>query len=239
MSDKILIVGHAYDMSYGLPVKDLGDITNNITDFKEHPLDYSLVLFTGGEDISPALYGHTSPNRLCHNNVRRDAFEKSVFEIAERSGIRMTGICRGAQFLNVMAGGTMVHHLDGHTGSWHDITTLTGEELRVNSLHHQMMLPPPNAHVVGWSTVRRATNYFGDKDLPISPPEKEVECVIFPNIQAAVVQYHPEMMLSTSQGFRWYNGFVKSMISATSFSDFMKEYGVNKCKKETQNTHAQ
>lgn len=37
-----------------------------------------------------------------------------LYNNAKRLQIPMVGICRGAQFLNVMAGGKMIQHVEGH-----------------------------------------------------------------------------------------------------------------------------
>lgn len=208
---KILVVNGP---SYYKAVKGLGNYSSDIETFMRRPKDFGLVMFTGGEDISPELYGDTSPRNLCYSNSSRDKHETAVFECALKHGIRMTGICRGLQFLNVMAGGKMVHHLDRHESCFHEMRTFRGENISINSYHHQMVLPPENAYVIGWSPGRRANEYFGDKDLEIKAPEKEIEAVLYPNIGAAGVQYHPEMMDYHSDGYRWYEELVTGLIHA-------------------------
>jgi gamma-glutamyl-gamma-aminobutyrate hydrolase PuuD len=208
---KILVVNGP---SYYKAVKILGSYSNDVEAFLSRPKDFDLVMFTGGEDISPEMYGDTSPRNLCYSNHSRDLYEKKIFDCAVNHGIRMTGICRGLQFLNVMAGGKMVHHLDHHESCFHDMRTFRGENITINSYHHQMVLPPEDAYVIGWSPGRRASEYFGNKDLEIKAPEKEIEAVLYPNIGAAGVQYHPEMMESTSDGYQWYEELVAGLLYA-------------------------
>src|SRR5438309_1359385 len=81
---------------------------------------------------------------------RMDMYQSITFHRAKMIGKPMAGICRGSQFLNVMAGGRLCQHLDGH-GSWHDMETSDGRSFEVSSTHHQMMLPPEGAKVIGWS----------------------------------------------------------------------------------------
>jgi gamma-glutamyl-gamma-aminobutyrate hydrolase PuuD len=218
-------------MSYGRPVETFGDLTGNVDNFMKDPAQFNLVLFTGGADVSPELYKHTSPKGECFCNKPRDMREIAIFEKALEHGIKMTGICRGFQFLNVMAGGYMVHHLDGHTGSTHDMATSRNEKLRVNSLHHQMAVLPTNACLIGWSGERRSGVYIGDKDEPMSAPEYEVEAAIFPEINAAGVQYHPEMMPRDSAGFRWYEELVEALLAAETMEEMVSFYteGTEKC----------
>lgn len=218
---KILVISGA---RYYDAVKKLGDFSDDVRDFMDHPEEYCLVMFTGGEDVSPEFYGETSPHKMCYHNIRRDVYERRIFEHALHHNIKMTGICRGLQFLNVMAGGKMVHHLNGHTGCSHHMSTSCNEELKVNSLHHQMVLPREDAVVIGWSTERRSDVYYGDRDLQIAGPVKEIEAVIFPEHNAVAVQYHPEMMRESSDGYKWYEQLVSDLLASKSMDDLVKQY---------------
>lgn len=220
MTKKILVVNGA---SYYKAVKYLGDYSGDVNRFLRSPENFSLVLFTGGEDISPELYGNVSP-RLCYHNIDRDRYEQVIFDQAIKYNIPMTGICRGLQFLNVMAGGKMIHHLDGHTGAMHDMSTYRGETILVNSLHHQMVLPPETSYVIGWSSKQRSKQYFGNNDDLIDAPQKEVEAVIYPTIKAAGVQYHPEMMSEDSTGYKWYEALVKTLLDIKNMDEMVTKY---------------
>lgn len=107
-----------------------------------------LVQFTGGSDVSPYLYHHF-PHPETRSNSDRDKIEVALFDVAYGLEIPMAGICRGAQFLNVMNGGTMWQHVDGHVGR-HNIVDLFNEtEYMASSTHHQMMREGPEGLVVG------------------------------------------------------------------------------------------
>lgn len=207
MKDKILVLN---GQSYATPAKGLGTIVYQDEAFFDHPEDFKLVLFTGGEDVSPELYGETSPRRMCGSNLRRDTLEKQVFDLALKHDVLMTGICRGIQFLNVMAGGRLMHHVAYHAGTTHLMELLTGEQFRVNSLHHQMAIPHDDAIIAGWSHRNLSTKYVGDGDCEISYYGLEVEAAIFPKIKAFGVQYHPEMMASDTTGARYYRQMIKN-----------------------------
>jgi putative glutamine amidotransferase len=64
------------------------------------------LLFTGGGDVDPQLYGG-DPNatRLVHR--LRDDFEIALIRAAKKRGLPMLGICRGCQILNVALDGTL------------------------------------------------------------------------------------------------------------------------------------
>lgn len=166
------------------------------------PEQVSLLVFTGGSDISPSLYNH-EPSRLTFCQPRRDVFELMVFRRALRAGLPMAGICRGAQFLCAMAGGTLYQHVSGHGGSNHGMRTWDGRVIEVTSSHHQMQNPPENAKVLGWSEHNRSDIYITEDDFEVEEPEREIECVHYPNINAVGMQYHPEWMSDHSDGFRF------------------------------------
>jgi len=72
------------------------------------------LVLIGGEDIEPALYG-ASRDPLCKPPcLVRDHFELAVVDAAQKLGMPIWGICRGAQLLNVARGGTLHQHIDGH-----------------------------------------------------------------------------------------------------------------------------
>lgn len=115
--------------------------------------DISLVCFTGGEDISPALYCEMNISSYGVNPTR-DIHEVGQYLKYQRRGIPMVGICRGAQFLNVMLGGSMVQHIPGHTNKKQPthLFSAAGELLRTVRLdedHHQAMVPREAGIVLG------------------------------------------------------------------------------------------
>jgi GMP synthase-like glutamine amidotransferase len=205
MSNRILVLNGP---GYREPVEGLGDVTTKSAEFIANPHEFKLILFTGGEDVTPILYGDTSPRGICYCSEERDRFEISIYEKARNHNIKMTGICRGVQFLNVMAGGRMMHNVTNHAGANHLMKTAMGQEILVNSYHHQMILPPTGAKVIGWSAENLSRSYIGNADLPVDYHGKENEAVIFPKIKAFGVQYHPEVMERNSEGFVFYRRMI-------------------------------
>jgi len=108
-----------------------------------------LVQFTGGVDVNPDLYKHDK-HPTTHFQTSRDVYDAQYFELAKRLGKPMAGICRGGQFLNVVNGGTLIQHTDGHAlGHNHLLLDInTGATVEVSSTHHQMMMPSEHAVVV-------------------------------------------------------------------------------------------
>lgn len=153
-----------------------------------------LVQFTGGSDVNPSLYGETPhPKTFC--NLARDAQEQTVYGRTLERDIPMAGICRGAQFLNVMNGGKLYQHVNNHAISdTHTVADLdTARIINVTSTHHQMMRPSPAGRVL--AICRRATyREKMESGLVITnnTPEDDVEVVYYKNTDCLCFQPHPE-----------------------------------------------
>ena len=55
--------------------------------------DANIVLFTGGEDVDPSLYG-CEKHYTTYSNIERDLYEKEIFEKINPNQLAV-GICRG------------------------------------------------------------------------------------------------------------------------------------------------
>lgn len=64
------------------------------------------IVIGGGDDIAPTLYG-SEVMLEARLDPTRDALEKWIVEAALDGGIPLLGVCRGAQMLNVVSGGTL------------------------------------------------------------------------------------------------------------------------------------
>lgn len=211
-------------ISYASAIEGLGNIHYSKKSFLSAPENFDLVLFTGGADVSPKLYDDTSPDGYCYTNANRDIEEIEVFDVALKHGVLMAGICRGVQFLNVMHGGKMMHHLDGHTGPNHRMASpVLADNIIVNTLHHQMIMPSEKAYVIGWSPNRLSSVYFGAADKEVEYNGLEIEAAIFPEIRALGVQYHPEMMDKGSSGYAFFYNMVKFALDHT-IEEVVKAY---------------
>ena len=217
---KVLVVN---DVTYDGIARNFGDTVHNPGYFISHPEEFKLVLFTGGADIDPVFYGHSSPYKFCFSNIERDKEEILIFDIAVKNNIPITGICRGCQLINVVNGGEMIHHVDNHEHMiHHKVITHTGEKFKVNSLHHQMCVIDPSGYVLAWAYPRMSDIYIGDEDKEFDYTGPETEALYYPKTKAFGVQYHPEMMPNKSRGYEWYVNAVFDLINESS------EYFINK-----------
>ena len=111
-----------------------------------------LLCFAGGTDINPAIYGQNKSDMTDNPDNIRDFYEIMLWKEARRTGIPCVGICRGAQLLNALSGGTLDQHNDEHQ-SGHAISILgpTGDANRwvyAPANHHQIMEPSVDADIL-------------------------------------------------------------------------------------------
>lgn len=112
------------------------------------------LLLSGGADVDPARYGEpVAGSRGLEPG--RDALEAEAFAGAAAGGVPVLGVCRGMQVINVLCGGSLVQHLEGHQSQPYPspvvirhgldlvpgtrFALIVGEDagLQVNSYHHQ------------------------------------------------------------------------------------------------------
>ena len=114
-------------------------------------------LFTGGQDVSPVLYGMEDATGTIVASPERDNMETLLLSKALQADKAVLGICRGLQFINVFLGGTLWQDLPSQHPSEiahrqgkpygvpshqvklsSDLKSLLGKDiLEVNTLHHQ------------------------------------------------------------------------------------------------------
>lgn len=175
-----------------------------------NPEEILCVVFTGGSDVHPSLYGE-EVNRRTYANIARDNEDRKYFEIAKKHGIPMVGICRGSQFLCVMNGGRLVQHMDNH-GGFHMIKTKDGKTLQVNSTHHQMAWPNEEAIPIAWSAPNRSPHYEGATGVKLTP-DREYEAVLYPQTNSLGIQWHPEMLPDDSEGYLFAEELIADLLN--------------------------
>lgn len=154
--------------------------------------DSDLVCFTGGEDVTPSLYGCYQHDQTW-NNPARDKQEQAIFNQCIDLHKPMVGICRGGQFLNVMSGGSMYQHVTGHTRSHMLVDHDSGFKVLVSSTHHQMMKPSDKAIIIATSVGIDSYREWYDGHVPMQDfNEDGVEVVYYQNTNALCFQPHPE-----------------------------------------------
>ena len=173
------------------------------------------ILFTGGGDVSLEYFNGSAHPRIGEVDRARDLTEISLMHAAVNDGKPILGICRGAQVMNVVSGGTLYTHIiDQLKGALdHDYpgdlrrvlvhpirvdestrsAEIFGETLlNVNSLHHQGLKDiAPGLLATGYA------------------PDGLVEVVEIPDHPYAVsVQWHPEWLTDQIPMQRLFKSFV-------------------------------
>src|ERR671914_603485 len=68
------------------------------------------IMFTGGSDVDPALYGEP-PHPTTKVKPHRDAAELLLLRAAVAADLPVLGVCRGMQLMAVAYGGSLHQHL--------------------------------------------------------------------------------------------------------------------------------
>lgn len=156
-----------------------------------------LVVFTGGEDVDPVLYGELT-HPYTSSNINRDTRELAEFDKAQSMGKHMIGICRGSQFLCVMSEGRLVQHQENPHYT-HPIK-LQGRdgEIIITSTHHQAMypydMPSDEYKLLGYTIGISSIHQDGRQQEMIGDKFPEAEICYFPKTKALGIQGHPEAM---------------------------------------------
>jgi anthranilate/para-aminobenzoate synthase component II len=178
-----------------------------------------VIQFTGGEDVDPSLYGE-AVHPATGYNPRRDQVCIDLFNYARDNGIPCVGICRGGQFLNVVNGGKMFQHCDGHAiyGTHKARILESGLEVDVTSTHHQIMRPNRGKGIVLMEADKLGTfkelMWLDEKDkwtIGVSYDD-DVEAVYYPDTNSLCYQPHPEYCEEKSGCVQAYKSFLRNYV---------------------------
>jgi putative glutamine amidotransferase len=165
------------------------------------------ILFSGGNDVDPYVYGEHPVEKMGAIDPERDVAELLLARVAVKRDMPILGICRGHQLLAVAFGGTLwqdipsqmkdaIKHAYGGTPKWYPthsvvltpgtkLAELLGSNTQVNSRHHQAVKDVPQ----GW--VASAT-----------APDGLNEAIELPGARFCLaVQWHPENLSGKPYNF--------------------------------------
>ena len=175
-------------------------------------------LFTGGHDVSPALYHEKPLEGLVVSCQKRDVMEGIVLGKAIEKDKPVLGICRGIQFINVYLGGTL----------YQDIPTQVASEIE----HHQTAPYDKPIHAVTVAEGSPLYHCLGISSLPVNSyhhqsvrrlapaleamaysPDGLIEAVYMPGKKFLwAVQWHPEFSFRTDSYSRSiFGAFLQAM----------------------------
>lgn len=128
------------------------------------------VVFAGGADLDPELYGQRAHAQTTGLRAERDAAELPLMRAALDRDLPVLGICRGMQVMSVVRGGSLEQHLPDVVGhdrhrpapgvyGLHEVRlaagsrlhAILGDSVSVPSYHHQGLSSPGSLAVTGWA----------------------------------------------------------------------------------------
>ncbi len=156
-----------------------------------HLEEADLVVFTGGSDISPTLYGEV-PHAFYSGNSSRDIIELETYR--KSKGKFKVGLCRGGQLLNVLSGGKLWQDVDGHHGSHWITDIITGNKIMTTSIHHQAFRPGKDAIHIAYTklSTRKESQFENWYQSSSKNGSTDYEVLFYPDTRCLCVQFHPE-----------------------------------------------
>lgn len=155
-------------------------------------LEADLVVFGGGSDVDPALYGEL-PHKTTFFNTTRDTKDMDLYLLCVEQGIPMLGICRGAQFLSVMNGGKLYQDIDNHYGP-HPILDIKKKQTIdcISSVHHQAVKPNLRGGMEIIATARKSNERWENNVSCKVGDAVDIEAFFYRDTCCIGIQGHPE-----------------------------------------------
>lgn len=212
---KVYIVGNSFYHQFNTMYTGRGyQVVNTLE-------EADIVQFTGGADISPALYGeHDHPS--AYPSLARDKEEREAYAKAQQLGKFCAGVCRGGQLLNVLSGGSMYQDVDGH-GAYYGhnaVDVESGQVFPVSSLHHQMMVLGGKGKLLAKAEKMLSPIKRGMTSLSVKPEEVidtdvelEVEAAYYPETRSFCYQPHPEFVGANHPCREWYFNKLEELLN--------------------------
>lgn len=176
------------------PIEDRGALDRYLADVDG-------IIMTGGDDITPEIYGSVNTGLSLNTSMVRDEAEIYLIRKAVELGYPVLGICRGFQLINAAFGGELYQDIETEHGGGvkhrnvfksaenlhHEVSIEKGsvlhriigsERFAVNSRHHQGIKSP-------------------GKGLSISAVSDDgiIEAVESAEMNIIAVQWHPENLV--------------------------------------------
>jgi putative glutamine amidotransferase len=181
------------------------------------------VLFTGGGDIGPRLYGNRPHPKVKGVNGERDQLEIQLFQATLAASVPFLGICRGCQLINVALGGSLYVHLEEQFSAklQHDNHDYPRDFLA----HHVRITPGTQlAHIIGAETAQvNSLHHQGVHQLAqeLRPSayalDDLIEAFELPAYPFGLaVQWHPEELQEYALMCSLFREFVQACEKATS-----------------------
>jgi GMP synthase-like glutamine amidotransferase len=161
-----------------------------------------IVIFSGGTDVDPSVYGQGRHNKTQPPDTDRDRIEQAIYHACVAKKKYLIGICRGAQLLNVLNGGQLWQHIDGHHGPHPLIYYDEGQNkvmVPVTSDHHQLMKPTADGRLWGVATESHRRESPGIVQTTSKYHNSDPEIVFYKATRSLCYQPHPEWGIASDR----------------------------------------
>lgn len=117
------------------------------------------ILFAGGNDLTPTLYGQEKTTTK-DNSEARDAFEMALMKRALETDKPVLAICRGMQLLNVARGGSLYQDIQTEV-SGKDNHSSSNEAKSIEHLAHTLTIDPASklSQILGNTNIRSNSHH--------------------------------------------------------------------------------
>ena len=158
------------------------------------------VLFSGGNDLDPSLYGQTYHAKAVPIDPDRQRFEMALLAEVERRRVPALGICLGSQLMNVYRGGSLNQFLPEiprdpllEHRKLDDVLPRHGVHLRGDSIVAELLgktdIDANSSHKQSINRLGRGLRIIG------TAPDGVIEGVEDPSLPLFLgVQWHPERL---------------------------------------------
>lgn len=206
---------HCVERAGGAPV--VLPPTTDITILQAQLSSVDGLLFTGGADLNPLLWGEEPVVKLGGINAERDRAELLLAKMAYQQNVPMFGICRGLQTIVAALGGKLMQDISDKATVKHSQNAVRSEVTHSVKYWGEMVAPAPVSEASA-SGIRLLVNSFhhqvasepGPKlKVTATSPDGFIEAVESSEYKPIVcVQWHPENLYdsepqSSQPFFKW------------------------------------
>jgi putative glutamine amidotransferase len=117
------------------------------------------IVFSGGDDLDPALYGETRHPNAEPIDPDRQRFELALIAEVERRRMPALGICLGCQLMNVHRGGSLIQFLP--------------DAERADALEHRKLEGDKRRHTVELEPGTKLADAIGSRQITVNSRHKQ------------------------------------------------------------------
>jgi len=184
------------------------------------------IIFTGGGDITPGLYGGRPHPMIYSLDDQRDEFELALAKQILKTSIPILGICRGLQTLHLASQGKPLipHVLDHFDGSIVHRQEPPDPSVRAKPVNHRVRVAPNSrlAEILPSDTIPVVS--WHHQAIPTVPEGWAVAAQAADGLIEAIeheqhpwalaVQWHPEMSIEDGYQLKIFQAFVEAATEA-------------------------